>query len=360
MPNVGKSTLFNAITNSRVEAANYPFATIEPNVGIVEVRDARLKALGDLIDPEKLTYATFKFVDIAGLVKGASKGEGLGNKFLANIREVDCVCHVVRCFDAQNVTHVADRVDPVADAETIDFELIAADDETIANRIAKIARKAQSGDRDAAEELKFCEAVRAALNGGRFASAAIATPRHRALAKTYGLLTAKPTIYVANVAEAAIARPEASAHFVALKNHLLRQDPGATIVPISAKIESELSELSLAERNEMAAALGMGARSGLDTITQAAYSILGQSTFFTFGKKETRAWTFARGWKAPQCAGIIHSDFERGFIKAEVIAASDLLECGSEAKAREAGKLRLEGKDYVMQDGDVCNFKFNV
>ncbi|WP_027123749.1 redox-regulated ATPase YchF [Mycoplasmoides pirum] len=360
LPNVGKSTLFNAITNSQVEANNYPFATIEPNVGIVEVRDQRLIELAKLINPEKIIFATFKFVDIAGLVKGASKGEGLGNKFLSNIREVDCICHVIRCFDSNDITHVNNEVNPISDLETINFELIVSDLEVVENRISKISKKAQSGDKSSNEELEFCYLLKKTLTNNKFANEVIETEKQKEYAKSYNLLTAKPIIYIANIDEAYIKNPKEVEHFVNLKNYLLNQNKNNIIIPISAKIEFEISELPVENRQEMMDALGFINESGLDQIVKAAYQILDQLTYFTFGKKETRAWTFLKGYKAPQCAGIIHSDFERGFIKVEVISVNDLLECKSEAKAKEMGKIRLEGKDYLMQDGDVCNFKFNV
>lgn len=359
LPNVGKSTLFNAITNSQVEASNYPFATIEPNVGIVEVKDQRLMKLAGLITPEKIIFATFKFVDIAGLVKGASSGEGLGNKFLSNIREVDCICHVVRCFDDTNITHVSSHVNPINDLEVINLELIIADLETVENRIAKISHKAKSGhDKEANEELEFCKRLKAVLSANEFASTLEMTDKEKNFVKSYNLLTNKPMIYIANIAEEHIGNPMDSQHYATLKKYL--DEKQATVIPISAKIECELSQLSDTDKVEIMQALNFNQGSGLDHIIRSAYQILNQCTYFTFGKKETRAWTFLKGYKAPQCAGIIHSDFERGFIKAEVVSCDDLLSYGSEAKAKEAGKVRLEGKDYVMQDGDVCNFKFNV
>ena len=360
LPNVGKSTLFNAITNLRVEASNYPFATIEPNVGIVEVKDKRLIKLAELIQPEKLIFATFKFVDIAGLVKGASKGEGLGNKFLSNIREVDCICHVIRCFESSSITHVNNEVNPINDLNTINTELIIADLEVIENRIAKISKKAQSGDKNAIDELDFCRLLQTTLNKNVFVSEINKTEKQVEYVKSYNLLTNKPVIYIANIAEEYIKNPNESKHFLSLKEHLLSKNNANIIIPISAKIEAELSELNETDKQEMMKALNFENGSGLDQIIQKSYQVLNQCTYFTFGKKETRAWTFLKGYKAPQCAGIIHSDFERGFIKAEIISVDDLLKYGSEIKAKEAGKIHLEGKDYVMQDGDVCNFRFNV
>ncbi|WP_027119780.1 redox-regulated ATPase YchF [[Mycoplasma] testudinis] len=359
LPNVGKSTLFNAITNSQVEAANYPFATIDPNVGIVNVRDPRLLALAELIQPDKLVFSTFQFVDIAGLVKGASQGEGLGNKFLANIREVDCICHVIRCFNDSSITHVNNVVDPIADLEIVNTELIIADLDVITNRIARISKKAQSGDKLSQKELELCIRIKEALNEGEFASSVTESTEDQILVKSYNLLTSKPFIYVANIAESEISEPEKSELFIKLKSHLNQKK--ATIIAISAKIESELAKANSAEeRKEMMDLLGMGSISGLDKIIKSAYDILGLWTYFTFGKKETRAWAFLKGKKAPECAGIIHTDFERGFIKAEVMRVEDLLHYKTELKVKEAGKLRLEGKDYEMQDGDVCNFRFNV
>lgn len=356
LPNVGKSTLFNAITNLQVEANNYPFATIEPNVGIVEVKDKRLIKLAELIQPEKLTFATFKFVDIAGLVKNASKGEGLGNKFLSNIREVDCICHVIRCFDDSNITHVNNVVNPITDLNIINTELIISDLEVIENRIMKISHKAKSGDKLLNDELEVCKLFQVALNNNKFANTVELTKKQKEYAKSYNLLTLKPIIYIANISENYMSKPEDSKNFIKLKNYLNNE----IIIPISAKFEFELSQLNEHDRNEMMQVLNFHDGSGLDKIIKASYDILNQLTYFTFGKKETRAWTFLKGTKAPQCAGIIHSDFERGFIKVEIMSVNDLLKYKTEAKVREAGKLRIEGKDYIMQDGDICNFKFNI
>lgn len=358
LPNVGKSTLFNAITNSQVEAANYPFATIEPNIGIVNVKDQRLVELANLINPDKLTFATFKFVDIAGLVKGASKGEGLGNKFLSNIREVDCICHVIRCFDSNDITHVNNQVNPVADLETVNTELIISDLEVIENRISKISKKASSGDTLAKIEIDLCLKIKSVLDQGLLVNTLSFSEAENTLIKSYNLLTTKPFIYIANISENDINDPEKSIHFKNLKLFLANQK--FPLISISSKIESELSLLNEDDKLEMMTSLGMGQESGLDKIIKTAYDILGQLTYFTFGKKEVKAWTFLKGYRAPQCAGIIHSDFERGFIKVEVISAIDLIFYKSEAKAKEAGKLRIEGKEYLMQDGDVCNFRFNV
>ncbi|WP_033159966.1 redox-regulated ATPase YchF [Mycoplasmoides alvi] len=361
LPNVGKSTLFNAITNLKVVANNYPFATIEPNVGIVEVKDERLIQLANLIQSEKTVFATFKFVDIAGLVKGASKGEGLGNKFLSNIRDVDCICHVIRCFDNSNITHVSNEINPINDLNAINTELIISDLELIENRIARISKKAQSGDKSAINELEFCKLIQDTLSKNTFASEAIQNNKEISeYAKSYNLLTTKPIIYVANISEEYIKNPDNCTYFSNLKKYLLEHNSNNIIIPISAKIESELSELNEIDKKEMLDALGFKHGSGLDKIIQESYKILNQCTYFTFGKKETRAWTFLKGYKAPQCAGLIHSDFEKGFIKAEIISVADLLKYKSEVKAKEAGKVHLEGKDYVMNDGDVCNFRFNV
>ena len=359
LPNVGKSTLFNAITNSQAQVANYPFATIDPNVGIVNVKDPRLIALAQLIQPEKLVFSSFQFVDIAGLVKGASQGEGLGNKFLENIRNVDCICHVVRCFNDKGIIHVNNVVDPIADLEVVHTELIISDLDLITNRIAKISKKAQSGDQLAQKELNFCSKIKTVLNAGNFASEVVYDDIEKQLVKSYNLLTTKPFIFVANVADSEISNPEVSDLFIKLKKYL--EPKKATLIAISAKIESEIAtSTSETERHEIMEIFGMGQVSGLDKIIKSAYDVLGYWTYFTFGKKETRAWAFLKGLKAPECAGIIHSDFERGFIKAEIIRVEDLLHYKSEVKAKEAGKLRLEGKDYIMQDGDVCHFKFNV
>lgn len=357
LPNVGKSTLFNAITNSQAEAANYPFATIQPNVGVVEVPDARIKRLTELFNPKKTIYTTFEFTDIAGLVKGASKGEGLGNQFLGNIRNTDAICHVVRCFDDANITHVENSVDPVRDAETINLELILADLQTIENRISKVERKASSGDKAAKAEMALLSRVKPHLEAGEPARSLEYNEDEMATIRQYSLLTMKPVIYVANLDDEGFAAPEECRHFLALKEVAERE--GAQIVPICARLEEELSGLEPEEKEAFLEDLGLP-QSGLDHLIQTAYTALDLCTFLTAGTDECRAWTFTRGMKAPDCAGVIHTDFKRGFIRAEVYAFEDIDKLETEQAVKEAGKMRLEGKDYVVQDGDVMHFRFNV
>ena len=358
LPNVGKSTLFNAITNSRAEVANYPFATIEPNVGVVEVKDERLENLSKLFEPERTIYTTFEFTDIAGLVKGASHGEGLGNKFLANIRTVDAICHVVRCFEDDDISHVYNRVDPVDDISIINMELIMADLDTVENRIAKIEKKAQTNkDKEAVFEYNLMLKIKDVLNRGDCLRSMKLTDSEREFIKNFNFLTLKPVIYIANIKEEEINEPESNPHY----NDLLKyaEGEGAEVVPISAKIEEELSGLDREEKKEFLNDLGIN-RSGLDELILKSYKTLGLKTFFTVGKDECRGWTFKEGMTAPECAGIIHTDFQKGFIKAEVYAYDDMMEYKSEVKLKEAGKIRQEGKDYLMKDGDVVFFKFNV
>ena len=357
LPNVGKSTLFNAITNSRVMAANYPFATIEPNVGVVEVKDERLTELSKLYEPLRTIYTTFEFTDIAGLVKGASQGEGLGNKFLANIREVDAICHVVRCFEDSSIEHVYETVDPLRDVEIINFELIMADLATVENRIAKVEKKAQVKDKEALREYNILTAIKETLNKGELINTMEFDPEEEKLIKSYNFLTAKPVIYIANIKEDEINDPTINPHYVALSEYVAKRN--ADIVAISAQIEEELSDLDKEEKQMFLNDLGIN-RSGLDTLIDKAYHTLGLRTFFTVGKDECRAWTFKEGMSAPNCAGIIHTDFEKGFIKAEVFTYEDIMEYRSEAKLKEAGKLRIEGKDYHPVDGDIMFFRFNV
>lgn len=357
LPNVGKSTLFNAITNSQAEAANYPFATISPNVGVVEVPDARVKRLTELFSPKKTIYTTFEFTDIAGLVKGASKGEGLGNQFLGNIRNTDAICHVVRCFADPNITHVENSIDPKRDAETINLELILADLQSVENRIAKVERKASSGDKAAKEEMALLSRLKSHLEAGNPARSLELNEDELALIRNYSLLTMKPVIYVANMDDEGFADPEASEYYQALKE--VAASENANIVPICARLEEELSGLEPEEKEAFLEDLGLP-ESGLDTLIQAAYSALNLCTFLTAGTDECRAWTFKRGMKAPDCAGVIHSDFKRGFIRAEVYAFDDIDKLETEQAVKEAGKLRVEGKDYVVQDGDVMHFRFNV
>ena len=336
LPNVGKSTLFNAITKSQVEAANYPFATIQPNVGVVEVPDARIDRLAELFHPKKTIYTTFEFTDIAGLVKGASKGEGLGNQFLSNIRLTDAICHVVRCFEDPDITHVEGSVDPIRDIEIINLELIMADLQTVENRLAKVERKAQTNkDKDAMAEVAVLKKIKDALEAEKPARSVELDKDELAIVKAFSLLTLKPVIYVANMSDEDI------------------------MDPVCAKIEEELSGLDKEEKAEFLKELGI-AESGLDQIIKTAYSILNLRTFLTAGEDECRAWTFKQGMKAPECAGVIHTDFQKGFIRAETYAFEDIDRLGSEHAVKEAGKLRLEGKDYVVQDGDVLHFRFNV
>ena len=358
LPNVGKSTLFNSLTKAGAEAANYPFCTIDPNVGVVEVPDPRLKLLGDFYQSRKITPAVIEFVDIAGLVKGASKGEGLGNQFLAAIREVDAIVHVVRCFEDGNVIHVDGSIDPVRDIETIELELILADLEVLERRIAKTSRSAMN-DKDAKKELAVLKKLQAVLNEGR--QAKTYEPENddeAAFIDSLELLTEKPVIYAANVAEDDLADDGASNPFVANVREFAAKE-GSEVFVISAKIEEELSELDDEDRKLFLEDLGVSS-GGLEKLIAASYRLLGLMSFLTAGEKETRAWTIRLGTKAPQAAGKIHSDFERGFIRAEVVNYQDLLAAGSYAAAKEKGQVRVEGKDYVMQDGDVVLFRFNV
>jgi len=357
LPNVGKSTLFNAITNSRVEAANYPFATIEPNVGIVEVKDERLINLSNIFEPERTIFTTFEFTDIAGLVKGASNGEGLGNKFLANIREVDAICHVVRCFEDNNITHVYDRIDPVDDIEIINYELQMADIATCENRIGKVEKKAlNSKDKEALFEYNLLTKILDALNKNTNVRSLSFNDDEQTYLKQFNFLTAKPVIYVCNIKEEEINNPDSNKYYLAVKEYASKENSG--VVPISAKIEEELSDLSKEEKLEFLKELDIE-RSGLDELIYKAYATLGLETFFTVGKDECRGWTFKKGYTAPQCAGIIHTDFEKGFIKAEVYSYEDFMEYKSEAALKQAGKIRLEGKEYHPKDGDIMFFRFN-
>jgi len=357
LPNVGKSTLFNAITNAGAESANYPFCTIEPNVGIVTVPDARLDVLAEMYNPEKYTPAIIEFVDIAGLVRGASKGEGLGNKFLSHIREVDAIVHVIRCFVDDNIIHVDGKVDPLRDLETINLELIFSDMELIERRIDR-TRKAMKGDKSLAEELALLERVQAALEEGKSARALEYTPEELTMLSETPLLSLKPIIYVANVSEdEAGTEPVDNPLYMALKAHAEEEKAG--ILPICASLEAEIAELDAEEKAVFLEDLGI-AESGLDRLIKASYSLLGLISYLTAGPKEVRAWTITRGTKAPQAAGKIHSDFERGFIRAEIVAYDDLIACGSMNAAKEKGLVRSEGKEYVIADGDVVLFRFNV
>lgn len=357
LPNVGKSTLFNAITNSQVLAENYPFATIAPNVGVVEVPDHRMDDFVNIFHPKKTIYTTFEFTDIAGLVKGASKGEGLGNQFLANIRQTDAIVHVVRCFDDPDIEHVEGSVDPLRDIDEINMELCLADLDTVNNRVGKVAKKAQTKDKDAVREMASLDKFREALEAGKPVRLLELTEDDSLFLKNYGLLTAKPVIYVANMSDEEIGDPESNAYYTSVRDFAAKEN--SQCIAICAKIEQELSGLSRDEKKAFLEDLGI-AQSGLDQIIRAAYDLLGLRTFFTVGEPECRAWTFREGMKAPQCAGIIHTDFERGFIKAEVYSYEDLMEYGSEQALKEHGRLRVEGKDYLMKDGDVVFFRFNV
>ncbi len=357
LPNVGKSTLFNALTGAGAESANYPFCTIDPNVGVVPVPDGRLDFLAELYHPEKYTPAVVEFVDIAGLVRGAAEGEGLGNKFLSHIREVDAILHVVRCFADDNIIHVEGSVDPARDVETINMELILSDMEVLGRRVDR-TKKAMKGDRAMAAELSVLERVLAALEAGQTARTVELSDEEKALFADTPLLTMKPVIYVANVGEDdAGEEPVGNPLYAKLK--ALAAAENAAVLPVCAQIEAELAELSGEEKQAFLSDLGI-AESGLDRLIKASYALLGLISFLTAGPKEVRAWTIVKGTKAPGAAGKIHSDFERGFIRAEVVAFDDLRRLGSMAAVKEAGLLRSEGKDYVMQDGDVVVFRFNV
>jgi GTP-binding protein YchF len=360
LPNVGKSTLFNALTRTRkAEAANYPFCTIEPNVGVVIVPDARLEPLSKISKSERIIPATIEFVDIAGLVKGASQGEGLGNKFLQHIREVDAIVEVVRCFEDKDVVHVSGALDPVADMETIQTELVLADLDTVTRAKDKFEKLARGGDKDAKQSLEVAGKLLPHLDSGKRALTAPLSPEEKETAKRLFLLTSKPLLFACNVAEAELATAESASPHVAAVRQYAQTHLGTEAVVVSAAIESELAELPEAEAREYLDHLGV-ADSGVSSLIRAAYHLLGLRTYLTAGEKETRAWTIHAGDTAPQAAGVIHSDFERGFIKAETVSYDDLLASGSTAAAREKGLLRMEGKDYVVQDGDVILFKFNV
>ncbi|KXU35491.1 GTP-binding protein [Cephaloticoccus primus] len=358
LPNVGKSTLFNALTRSRkAEAANYPFCTIDPNVGVVTVPDERAYVLQKIAKTQVVIPAAIEFVDIAGLVAGASKGEGLGNQFLANIREVDAIVQVVRCFEDPDVIHTMGSVDPVRDIEIIATELMLADLDSVTKRIEKTQKKAKSGDKDAQAELALLQRLEPHLADGKPANTLELPDDDKARLKQFHLLTAKPILFACNVAESDLAQAEANP-FVQKVADYVRTHHDAAYVPISAKIEYELIDLSPEEAREFLQDLGVS-DSGVSSLIRASYALLGLQTYFTAGEKEVRAWTIQKGWKAPQAAGVIHTDFEKGFIKAEVVSYEDLTTLGSVAAARDAGKYRLEGKDYVFQDGDVALFRFN-
>ena len=363
LPNVGKSTLFNAITRAGAESANYPFCTIEPNVGVVTVPDGRLDYLAELYHPKKYTPAVIEFVDIAGLVKGASKGAGLGNQFLGNIRNTDAIVHVVRCFDDDNIMHVVEDaskaapVDPVGDIECINLELVLADSEMVERRIDRAKKNAKGGDKKFLHETEVLEGLLAHLDQGKPARTYPCEPDELALIRQSDLLSLKPVIYAANLDEAGAAAPEDNAYFRTVEQ--LAAAEGSQVLPICAKTEQEIAELPPEDQAMFLEELGM-AQSGLDRLIQCSYTLLGLISFLTAGSDEVRAWTITRGTRAPQAAGKIHTDFERGFIRAEVIAFDDLKALGTMAAAKEKGKVRSEGKDYVMKDGDIVNFLFNV
>ena len=354
LPNVGKSTLFNALTRAGIAAANFPFCTIEPNVGVVPVPDPRLNALAGIINPQKVIPTAVEFVDIAGLVAGAASGEGLGNKFLAHIREVDAICHVVRCFENPDVIHVNNRVDPLADIDTIDTELALADLESVDKALQRAERSAKTGDKDAKARVEVLQRLRAGLDAGTAARALGLSEDDRAAVRDLFLLTLKPVMYVANVLEDGF---EDNPHLDAVRARAAGE--GAEVVPVSAAIEEELSQLDEADRDEFLEDLGLD-EPGLNRVIRAAYSLLGLQTYFTAGVKEVRAWTVKAGSTAPQAAAVIHTDFEKGFIRAETIGYDDFIRYRGEAGAREAGRLRLEGKDYRVQEGDILHFRFNV
>ena len=357
LPNVGKSTLFNAITNQKILAENYPFATIEPNVGIVTVPDKRMDQLQKMYEPNRFIPTAYEFTDIAGLVKGASKGEGLGNKFLSHIRETDAIVEVVRCFDDGKIIHVEGKIDPIRDIETINLELAIADLDIINSRLERVSKKARTTkNKDDIVEVEALEKSKQSLEKNIPLRQIEFTDEERKLLKSYSFLTLKPIIYLANIKESELGNPD-NEYVKQVKEYASKEN--AKVVSLCAKVEEELSELEEEDKQEMLEGLGLDS-SGLDKLITATYDILGLATYFTVGKDEVRAWTFKKGMNAKQCAGIIHTDFEKGFIRAEVMSYEDLMEYGSELKVKEAGRARLEGKDYIMQDGDICHFRFNV
>ena len=357
LPNVGKSTLFNDITQAGALSANYPFATIDPNVGIVEVPDDRLNKLTELVKPKKTIPTAFEFTDIAGIVKGASKGEGLGNQFLSHIRQVDAICQVVRCFDDENVTHVSGKVDPIEDIETINLELILADLETVMKRYDKVEKMAKQKDKESMFEFEVLKKLREAFENETPARAVEFTKEQQKYVKQLHLLTVKPMLYAANVGEDELLDIEQNEHVQRVKEFAAAED--AEVIVICAKVEAEIAELEGEEKTEFLQELGIE-ESGLDQLIKASYNMLGLATYFTAGEQEVRAWTFRTGMTAPEAAGIIHTDFQRGFIRAEIVSYEDLADAGSMAVAKERGQVRLEGKEYIVQDGDVIHFRFNV
>ena len=357
LPNVGKSTLFNAITNQKILAENYPFATIEPNVGVVTVPDERMDKLKEMYEPNRFIPTAYEFTDIAGLVKGASQGEGLGNKFLSHIREVDAIVEVVRCFDDGKIIHVDGNINPIRDIETINLELAIADLDVINNRLQRASKKARTTkNKEDLTEVEALEKAKQALEENKALRQVEFTEDELKSLKSYSFLTLKPIIYLANIKESELGNPD-NKYVQEVKQYASKEN--AQVVSLCAKVEEDLSELTKEEKQEMLEALGLE-ESGLDKLIQATYDILGLATYFTVGKDEVRAWTFKKGMNAKQCAGIIHSDFEKGFIRAEVMSYEDLVKYGNELKVKEAGRARLEGKDYIMQDGDICHFRFNV
>lgn len=356
LPNVGKSTLFNAITKAGAEMANYPFATIEPNVGMVEVPDKRLERIQELIPAKKIVPTTFEFTDIAGIVKGASKGEGLGNQFLENIRQTDAIVHVVRAFDDTDITSVSGKVDPIEDIDTINLELVMADLDAVNKRLAKVQRAAKGRDKEALAELEVLNKIKPVLENGQSVRSIEFNDQEQKIVKGLFLLTSKPVLYVANIAEEDMADPDANKYMDAIKEHVKGD---GEVIGVAAAAEEQIAEMDEEEKADFLEMEGVE-EPGLNRLIRAAYKLLGLETFFTAGGPETRAWTFKKGTKAPQAAGIIHSDFERGFIRAEVMSFADLDELGSAQAVKEAGKLWLEGKEYVMQDGDIVEFRFNV
>ena len=357
LPNVGKSTLFNAITQAGAESANYPFTTIDPNVGIVEVPDERLIHLTEVVKPKKTVPTAFEFTDIAGIVKGASKGEGLGNKFLSHIRQVDAICHVVRCFDDENITHVSGNVDPIADIEIINLELILADLESVNNRIDRVQRLVKQKDEAGIAENEVLQRIKEALEEETPVRALDFTEDQRKIVKQLHLLTSKPVLYAANISENEVSDPDTNEYVKRVR--AFASEENAEVIVICASIEKEIAELDQEEKEMFLEELGIK-ESGLDQLIKATYHLLGLATYFTAGEQEVRAWTFHKGIKAPQAAGIIHSDFERGFIRAETVSYDDLMSAGSMLKARENGRVRSEGKEYIVEDGDVILFRFNV